>query len=227
MGRNLHENGQTALQTWQREPRAQIDEHEWLSFLVEWHAHEILAHLACSIPAVLIRIPCIFNVLKANQLFLFHSALHSFTFSRFICSMRNTKPFFFSAAVRAAHENSFQIRVVFLYWLPCLLRMSRPGQESYECAPIPIGGNSSEKTKQMNDVELRERWVDSTVPLCIISRLSFHSKFNCFQSIFSPLSLGHLPSVPCTKNLTSRRKRFSCRSFRSRHGNECESQRWK
>lgn len=35
MGRNLHENGQTALQTWQREPRAQIDEHEWLSFLVE------------------------------------------------------------------------------------------------------------------------------------------------------------------------------------------------
>lgn len=71
MGRNLHENGQTALQTWQREPRAQIDEHEWLSFLVEWHAHEILAHLACSIPAVLIRIPCIFNVLKANQLFPF------------------------------------------------------------------------------------------------------------------------------------------------------------
>lgn len=54
---------------------------------------------------------------------------------------------------------SFQIRVVFLYWLPCLLRMTRPGQETYECAPIPTGGNS-EKTKQMNDVELRERYVN-------------------------------------------------------------------
>lgn len=37
--------------------------------------------------------------------------------------------------------------------------MSRPGQESYECAPIPGLGNS-EKTKQMNEVELRERYVD-------------------------------------------------------------------
>lgn len=51
---------------------------------------------------------------------------------------------------------SFQIRVVFLYWLPCILRMSRPGQESYECAPM--SGGSNEKTKQMSEVELRERY---------------------------------------------------------------------
>jgi hypothetical protein len=34
--------------------------------------------------------------------------------------------------------------------------MSRPGQEP-ECAPFPTGGNS-EKAKQMNEVELRERY---------------------------------------------------------------------
>ncbi|CAO1386146.1 unnamed protein product [Diamesa hyperborea] len=55
------------------------------------------------------------------------------------------------------HEMSEWIRVVFLYWLPCLLRMTRPGQETYECAPPPLGGSNSEKAKQMNDVELRER----------------------------------------------------------------------
>ncbi len=54
------------------------------------------------------------------------------------------------------HEMSEWVRVVFLYWLPCILRMSRPGQESYECAPIPTSSNT-EKSKQINEVELRER----------------------------------------------------------------------
>ena len=50
---------------------------------------------------------------------------------------------------------SFQIRVVFLYWLPCILRMSRPGQDPCDCSSAATDEN--EKTKQMSEVELRER----------------------------------------------------------------------
>lgn len=129
----------------------------------------------CWAGVLIIRIPCIFNVLKANQLFPFpFSFSRSFTFSFHLI---------FEFAVRGVNEwkkNSFQIRVVFLYWLPCLLRMTRPGQETYECAPIPTGGNS-EKAKQMNDVELRERYVNiKSIPRFALSssqRLSFHSNF--------------------------------------------------
>lgn len=35
--------------------------------------------------------------------------------------------------------------------------MSRPGQETYDCPPPPIGAHNPEKQKQLQDVELRER----------------------------------------------------------------------
>ena len=132
-----------------------------------FHLPHLVPHICCILNAqryfvsvcvcsLIIRIPCIFNVLKANQLF--PSSIFLFPLFIHFCYAfiyHDEKYNFF----RYARRNSFQIRVVFLYWLPCLLRMSRPGQESYECAPIPSSGNS-EKTKQMNEVELRERYVD-------------------------------------------------------------------
>uniref|UniRef100_A0A182KG52 Neurotransmitter-gated ion-channel transmembrane domain-containing protein n=1 Tax=Anopheles christyi TaxID=43041 RepID=A0A182KG52_9DIPT len=51
------------------------------------------------------------------------------------------------------HEMSEWIRVVFLIWLPCILRMSRPG-EPY---PSPCRPNVDEKNKQLQEVEMRER----------------------------------------------------------------------
>lgn len=48
-----------------------------------------------------------------------------------------------------------QIRIVFLSWLPYLLRMSRPGSEiTFDCSLTPV---NNEKVKQINEVELRER----------------------------------------------------------------------
>lgn len=45
-----------------------------------------------------------------------------------------------------------QIRVVFLYWLPCILRMSRPNQEAYELE------KAEKKAAQLQSVELKERY---------------------------------------------------------------------
>ncbi|XP_037937887.1 neuronal acetylcholine receptor subunit alpha-7-like [Teleopsis dalmanni] len=58
------------------------------------------------------------------------------------------------------HEMSEWIRVIFLYWLPCILRMRRPGQVGYECPPPPSSSNSStagDKKQQIQNVELKER----------------------------------------------------------------------
>nr|XP_036676345.1 neuronal acetylcholine receptor subunit alpha-7 isoform X2 [Drosophila suzukii] len=58
------------------------------------------------------------------------------------------------------HEMSEWIRVIFLYWLPCILRMQRPGQVGYECPPPPSSSsssNSGEKKQQIQNVELKER----------------------------------------------------------------------
>ncbi|CAD7086203.1 unnamed protein product [Hermetia illucens] len=56
------------------------------------------------------------------------------------------------------HEMSEWIRVVFLYWLPCILRMSRPGRTfSLQFPPTPCSDTSSERKHQIiSDVELKE-----------------------------------------------------------------------
>lgn len=51
------------------------------------------------------------------------------------------------------HVMSDWIRVVFLSWLPCILRMSRPG----EPFPHPCRQSVDEKNKQLQEVEMRER----------------------------------------------------------------------
>lgn len=60
-----------------------------------------------------------------------------------------------------------QIRVIFLYWLPCILRMQRPGQVGYECPPPPSSSSSSasgEKKQQIQNVELKERYARHVAP---------------------------------------------------------------
>ncbi|XP_050451592.1 neuronal acetylcholine receptor subunit alpha-7-like isoform X1 [Cataglyphis hispanica] len=57
-----------------------------------------------------------------------------------------------------SHEMSEWIRVVFLYWLPCILRMSRPGQDEEKeiqksQKPSPVTGAS----KSYGDLELHQR----------------------------------------------------------------------
>ncbi|XP_035782508.1 neuronal acetylcholine receptor subunit alpha-7-like [Anopheles aquasalis] len=55
------------------------------------------------------------------------------------------------------HEMSDWVRVIFLYWLPCILRMSRPGRDlSMEYPPTPTS-DSSERKAHIQDVELKER----------------------------------------------------------------------
>ncbi|XP_011642618.1 CHRNA7-FAM7A fusion protein-like isoform X2 [Pogonomyrmex barbatus] len=56
------------------------------------------------------------------------------------------------------HEMSEWIKVVFLYWLPCILRMSRPGQDEDKEVqksqkPSPVTGAS----KSYGDLELHQR----------------------------------------------------------------------
>ena len=47
---------------------------------------------------------------------------------------------------------------MFLYWLPCILRMKRPGRSySMEYPPTPCSDNSDRKQHILNDVELKER----------------------------------------------------------------------
>lgn len=45
-----------------------------------------------------------------------------------------------------------QVRVVFLYWLPCILRMSRPTPDEEE-------DKLDKKAQQLQSVELKERLV--------------------------------------------------------------------
>lgn len=54
----------------------------------------------------------------------------------------------------------FQIKVVFLYWLPCILRMSRPhrtSQYDYPPASRPSSVAADRKPLHLQDVELKDR----------------------------------------------------------------------
>lgn len=56
------------------------------------------------------------------------------------------------------NDDEKQVRVVFLYWLPAILRMQRPGQDnSMNYPPTPTSDASERKTTNIQDVELRER----------------------------------------------------------------------
>ncbi|XP_049830732.1 neuronal acetylcholine receptor subunit alpha-7-like isoform X12 [Schistocerca gregaria] len=50
------------------------------------------------------------------------------------------------------HEMSPWIKTIFLHWLPCVLRMSRPGMEAEAAA-----GGARNKTLQLRELELKER----------------------------------------------------------------------
>lgn len=57
---------------------------------------------------------------------------------------------------------SFQIRVVFLYWLPCILRMNRPGQTRSGSSgasdySVPVPPPSKHAQHLQDVVELKER----------------------------------------------------------------------
>lgn len=55
--------------------------------------------------------------------------------------------------------NVNQVRVVFLYWLPAILRMHRPGSDNaMNYPPTPTSDASERKTTNIQDVELRERY---------------------------------------------------------------------
>jgi nicotinic acetylcholine receptor len=56
------------------------------------------------------------------------------------------------------HEMSDWVRVIFLYWLPCLLRMTRPGHDTYSCPSLSGVSNAEKNKHEMHDVELRERY---------------------------------------------------------------------
>lgn len=57
------------------------------------------------------------------------------------------------------HLMRHQVRVVFLHWMPCILRMKRPGRPYTLDYPLCSDSSSSERKQQphMNDVELKER----------------------------------------------------------------------
>lgn len=50
-----------------------------------------------------------------------------------------------------------QVKIVFLYWLPCILRMNRPERVVMEYPPTPTSDASERKATNIQDVELRER----------------------------------------------------------------------
>lgn len=53
----------------------------------------------------------------------------------------------------------FQIKVIFLYWLPCILRMTRPTRGLNCDYPATQCSEASDRKQQLHEVELRERWV--------------------------------------------------------------------
>lgn len=68
--------------------------------------------------------------------------------------------FYFSLSRLVMIFENNQVRIVFLYWLPCILRMRRPGgQTSMEYPPTPTSDASERKAANIQDVELRERFV--------------------------------------------------------------------
>lgn len=81
-----------------------------------------------------------------------------------ICNSRKTH--FHSHHIHTIHDSHFlcqkkcnQVRVVFLYWLPMILRMHRPGSDNtMNYPPTPTSDASERKTTNIQDVELRERY---------------------------------------------------------------------
>lgn len=99
------------------------------------------------------RIYCETNHLSYTSFWLFFFFIFQFWKKNckkklFICSFR------FGDGVWK--KNELQVRIVFLYWLPCILRMHRPGREQVEYPPTPTSDTSERKT-QIQDVELKER----------------------------------------------------------------------
>ncbi|XP_070491861.1 neuronal acetylcholine receptor subunit alpha-7 [Chironomus tepperi] len=112
------------------------------------------------------------------------------------------------------HEMSEWIRVVFLYWLPCILRMSRPGQDPCDCTPTSNGSN--EKTKQMSEVELRERSSKSLLANVLDIDDDFRCNHRCntlphnptyYRTVFrqgEDVSLGPMSGAPIPPNVGGR-----------------------
>lgn len=50
-----------------------------------------------------------------------------------------------------------QIKVIFLYWLPCILRMSRPTRGLNMDYPQTQCSEQSDRKQQLHEAELRER----------------------------------------------------------------------
>ncbi|EDW39978.1 GL15095, partial [Drosophila persimilis] len=90
------------------------------------------------------------------------------------------------------HEMSEWIRVIFLYWLPCILRMQRPGQVGYECPPPPSSAGSStagDKKQQIQNVELKERSSKSLLANVLDIDDDFRCNHRCASS-----TLPHQPT---------------------------------
>jgi nicotinic acetylcholine receptor, invertebrate len=51
----------------------------------------------------------------------------------------------------------FQVKIVFLCWLPCILRMDRPGRDISMDYPTTPTSDTSDRKAHLNDVELKER----------------------------------------------------------------------
>lgn len=57
------------------------------------------------------------------------------------------------------HEMSGWVKLIFLYWLPMILRMKRPGQpNSMEYPPTPCSDASERKHQMLTEAELKERY---------------------------------------------------------------------
>jgi nicotinic acetylcholine receptor, invertebrate len=85
----------------------------------------------------------------------------------------------------------FQVRIVFLYWLPCILRMQRPGENgSMEYPPTPTSDASERKAQNIQDVELRERYL--VAKFC--SLVACSEEFDAFVARFLAASM--LPPDP-------------------------------
>ncbi|KZC05557.1 Neuronal acetylcholine receptor subunit alpha-7 [Dufourea novaeangliae] len=102
------------------------------------------------------------------------------------------------------HEMSEWVRVVFLYWLPCLLRMSRPvekdekeGQKSQK--PSPVTGTS----KTYGDLELHQRSSKSLLANVLdLEDNALASHNNLLNNVYStpgphhPHTMGHGHKTP-------------------------------
>ncbi|XP_032311863.2 neuronal acetylcholine receptor subunit alpha-7 [Drosophila ananassae] len=82
------------------------------------------------------------------------------------------------------HEMSEWIRVIFLYWLPCILRMQRPGQVGYECPPPPSASSTDDKKQHIQNVELKERSSKSLLANVLDIDDDFRGNHRCGNASF-------------------------------------------